>query len=304
MTMEETRRDARRGPRGDARRDARRQPRQDARRSAQVVRPDEEQPLGNISGRVRAGVADWLKSPALDFYGLIVVGTLLVAVGVVMVLSSSSVTNISRGGSGFAGLVRQSTFAGVGLVLLVAAAALPPSFYRRAAWPLLGFGILLQCLVFVPGLGVAADGNRNWIRIAGQTLQPSEFLKLALAVWLGALLAVKRPLLHRPGHLLFPLVPGVVIALGMVMAGHDLGTMLIMAMLVAGAVWVAGIPRRWFLIAGIGGLLGIAGLTITSANRMARIGNWFHGICEGDSCYQADQGLMGLAEGGWWGVGL
>ena len=304
MTMEETRRDARRGPRGDARRDARRQPRQDARRSAQVVRPDEEQPLGNISGRVRAGVADWLKSPALDFYGLIVVGTLLVAVGVVMVLSSSSVTNISRGGSGFAGLVRQSTFAGVGLVLLVAAAALPPSFYRRAAWPLLGFGILLQCLVFVPGLGVAADGNRNWIRIAGQTLQPSEFLKLALAVWLGALLAVKRPLLHRPGHLLFPLVPGVVIALGMVMAGHDLGTMLIMAMLVAGAVWVAGTPRRWFLIAGIGGLLGIAGLTITSANRMARIGNWFHGICEGDSCYQADQGLMGLAEGGWWGVGL
>ncbi|HLQ80967.1 MAG TPA: FtsW/RodA/SpoVE family cell cycle protein, partial [Brachybacterium sp.] len=113
-----------------------------------------------------------------------------------------------------------------------------------------------------------------------------------------------RPLLHRPGHLLFPLVPGVVIALGMVMAGHDLGTMLIMAMLVAGAVWVAGTPRRWFLIAGIGGLLGIAGLTITSANRMARIGNWFHGICEGDSCYQADQGLMGLAEGGWWGVGL
>src|SRR5699024_6653497 len=76
---------------------------------------------------------------------------------------------------------------------------------------------------------------------------------------------------------------------------------LIMAMLVAGAVWVAGIPRRWFLIAGFGGLLGIAGLTITSANRMARIGNWFHGICEGDSCYQSDQGLMGLAEGGWWG---
>src|SRR5699024_5396284 len=122
--------------------------------------------------------------------------------------------------------------------------------------------------------------------------------------WLGALLAVKRQLPLRPSHLLFPLVPGVVIALCMVMAGRDLSTVLIIAMLVAGAVWVAGTPRRWFLIAGIGGLLGIAGLTITSANRMARIGNWFHGICEGDSCYQADQGLMGLAEGGWWGVGL
>ncbi|MGP9537877.1 putative lipid II flippase FtsW [Brachybacterium sp. AOP43-C2-M15] len=284
--------------------DTRRGSRADARRSAGVVRPDEDQPLGNIGGRVREGVGGWLKSPALDFYGLIVIGTLMIGVGLVMVLSSSSVGNISRGASGFAGLIRQGTFAGMGLVALVAAALLRPGFYRRAAWPLLGLGLALQCLVFVPGLGWAVDGNQNWIRIGGQTLQPSEFLKLALAVWLGALLATKRPLLHRPFHLLVPMVPGVVLALGLVMLGRDLGTMLIMAMLVAGAVWVAGIPRRWFLAAGAVGLVGIAVLTVTSANRMARITNWLHGICEGDSCYQSDQGLMGLAEGGWWGVGL
>ncbi len=288
MTLEETRRG----------------PREDARRTAPVVRPDEDQPLGNIGGRLRDGVAGWLRSPALDFYGLIVVGALLVTLGLVMVLSSSAVLNISRGNSGFAGLFRQGTFAGMGLALLVVAALLPPGFYRKAAWPLFGLGLALQCLVFVPGLGWAVDGNQNWIRINGQTLQPSEFLKLALAVWLGALLAAKRPLLHRTFHLLFPLVPGVVLALGLVMAGHDLGTMLIMAMLVAGAVWVAGIPRRWFFAAGTAGVLGVVLLTITSANRMARISNWLHGICEGDSCYQSDQGLMGLAEGGWWGVGL
>ncbi|AXK44635.1 putative lipid II flippase FtsW [Brachybacterium saurashtrense] len=275
-----------------------------ARRSTGVIRPDEEQPLGNIGGRVRDGVAGWLKSPALDFYGLIVIGTLLVSVGLVMVLSSSAVLNISRGNSGFAGLFRQGTFAGLGLVLLVVAAMLPPGFYRRAAWPLLGVGLALQCLVFVPGLGWAVDGNQNWIRIGGQTFQPSEFLKLALAVWIGALLAMKRPLLHRPAHLLFPLAPGVLLALGLVMLGHDLGTMLIMAMLVAGAVWVGGVPRRWFAAAGAAAVLGILALTVTSSNRMARITNWIHGICEGDSCYQSDQGLMGLAEGGWWGVGL
>lgn len=284
MTIEDTRR----GPR----------------RSTDVVRPEDDQPLGNIGSRVRDGVGSWLRSPALDFYALVVIGALLVSLGLVMVLSSSAVLNISRGNSGYAGLFRQGTFAVMGLVLLVVAAVMPPGFYRRAAWPLLGLGVALQCLVFVPGLGVAADGNQNWVRIAGQTLQPSEFLKLALAVWLGALLATKRPLLHKPGHLLFPLIPGALLALGLVMLGHDLGTMMIMAMLVAGAVWVAGVPRRWFMIAGTAGLLGIIGLTVSSANRMARIGNWFHGICEGDSCYQADQGLMGLAEGGWWGVGL
>ena len=155
--------------------------------------------------------------------------------------------------------------------------------------PLLGIGIALQCLVFVPGLGWAVDGNQNWIRIAGQTLQPSEFLKLALAVWLGALLSIKRPLLHRPAHLLFPLAPGALLALGLVMLGMTLGTMMIMAMLVAGAMWVAGIPRRWFALAGAAGVIGIIFLTVTSANRMARITNWIHGICEGDSCYQSDQ---------------
>jgi len=303
MTMEDTRRgtDRRAGGSGPTASDSGTRP---GGRSTSVVRPDEDQPLGNISGRVREGVGSWLRSPALDFYGLIVVGAMLVGVGLVMVLSSSAVLNISRGNSGYAGLVRQGTFAGMGVVLLIVAAALPPGFYRRAAWPLLGLGVLLQCLVFVPGLGVAVDGNQNWISIGGQTLQPSEFLKLALAVWLGALLATKRPLLHRPAHLMFPLAPGVLLALGLVMLGHDLGTMMIMAMLVAGAMWVAGIPRRWFALAGGAGLIGILVLTVTSANRMARITNWIHGICEGDSCYQSDQGLMGLAEGGWWGVGL
>jgi hypothetical protein len=57
-------------------------------RSTSVVRPDEEQPLGNISGRVREGVGTWLRSPALDFYGLLVIGALLIAVGLVMVLAT------------------------------------------------------------------------------------------------------------------------------------------------------------------------------------------------------------------------
>ena len=300
MTLQETRRNG-----TGTRRRSSASPRPDApgSRTAGVVRPDEEQPLGNVGTRIRDGVGGWLKSPALDFYGLIVIGALLVGVGLTMVLSSTAVLNISRGESGFAGLFRQGAFAGLGLALLIAAAVMPPGFYRRATWPLMGLGLLLQCLVFTP-LGIEADGNRNWVSLGGQTLQPSEFLKLSLAVWLGALLATKRPLLDKAGHVLFPMVPGVVAALGLVMLGQDLGTMMVMAMLVAGSLWVAGIPRRWFIVSGVLGLVGIVALTVTSPNRMHRINNWLHGTCEGDSCLQADQGLMGLAEGGWWGVGL
>src|SRR5690625_949136 len=80
--------------------------------------------------------------------------------------------------------------------------------------------------------------------------------------------------------------------------------MMVLARLFAGSLCVAGIPRRWFIVSGVLGLVGIVALTVTSPNRMHRINNWLHGTCEGDSCLQADQGLMGLAEGGWWGVGL
>src|SRR5699024_3235876 len=113
-----------------------------------------------------------------------------------------------------------------------------------------------------------------------------------------------RPLLNQPFHLAIPLVPGVGAALGLVVLGHDLGPTLVMGLLVAGAVWVAGVPRRWFALAGGAALGAVVLLTVTSGNRMSRIENWRKGACEGDSCYQPEQGLMGLAEGGWWGVGL
>ena len=272
-------------------------------RSTAVVRPDEERPLGDIGARVRAGVSTWMRSPALDFYALIAIGTILVCLGLVMVLSSSAVINIAKGESGYAGLFRQGRFALIGLVGLLVAAALPPGWYRRLAWPALMLGVLLQLLVFSP-LGWEVYGNRNWIVVGGQTLQPSEMLKLALAVWLGALLAMKRPLLSRPFHLLFPLAPVVMLSLGLVVLGHDLGTMLVMAMLVAGAMWVAGVPRRWFALAAGAGVIGVIALTVTSANRMRRISSWLHGTCEGATCDQSNIGLQALAEGGWWGKGL
>ncbi|KEP72223.1 hypothetical protein HR12_48290 [Microbacterium sp. SUBG005] len=59
------------------------------------------------------------------------------------------------------------------------------SFWKKIAWPALIFATLFQLLVYVPGLGIASYGNRNWVQIAGFQFQPAEFLKLALALWMG-----------------------------------------------------------------------------------------------------------------------
>jgi len=114
------------------------------------------------------------------------------------------------------------------------------------------------------------------------------FVVERLAVWLGAVLSLKRKLLNRPFHLLVPPAPVVLLALGPVVLGHDLGTMLVMAMLVAGAMWVAGVPRRWFALAGGAGTIGVIALTVTSENRMRRISAWLHGTCEGATCDQSN----------------
>lgn len=280
----------------------------DRRRSqARVVEATDEHPLGDVRGQVRASVAAWLRSPALDYYALLVVGALLIGVGLVMVLSSSSVANIAAGKSPYAGFARQLVYAVIGVVALVVAQALPLKVYRSMGflWALLGIGFFLQFLVVATPLGVNVNGNQNWLKIGPVQGQPAEFLKLALALWLGGILAAKRHRLRDTRHLLFPILPVLLLALGLVILGDDLGTMMMMAFLAAGCLWAAGVPKRWFLLAGGAGAAGILALAVTSPNRMARIVSWRSGDCDGAAaCFQSDNGLMALAEGGWWGVGL
>ena len=65
-------------------------------------RPSEQNPLGDVGGEVKSTLGRWLQSPALDFYAIAVIGGILITAGLVMVLSSSSVTNIAKGHSPYA----------------------------------------------------------------------------------------------------------------------------------------------------------------------------------------------------------
>lgn len=253
----------------------------------------------------REGFGAWLNSPALDFYAIAITGGLLIVIGLFMVLSSSSVVNIAQGKSPFHGFMSQAMYASIGLIALFAALLVPIRLLKKQWFVFTGFvlAIGLQILVFVPGIGRVINGNRNWVKFGPVQGQPSEFLKLALALWLGVFLAKNRDRL-REVPVLATGVASAAVALGLVAGGKDLGTMMMMAALSAGAMWAAGVPKRWFGFGGILAAVIVLGLVIQSPNRMARVGNWLHGTCEGDSCFQAKNGLMALAEGGWWGLGL
>ncbi|MBL3700108.1 FtsW/RodA/SpoVE family cell cycle protein [Leucobacter luti] len=230
---------------------------------------------------------------------------LLVGFGLIMVLSSSSITSYLNDQGFFGGFWRQTMYAVIGLPIMLLAAALPIQFWKKWAWWLLGLGILMQLLVFTP-LGIEVYGNRNWIQIGSFSAQPSEALKLALVVWVGTVLLRKEPLLGEMKHEIIPvIVPGAIIALGVVLLGRDLGTVLIMAAMVFGAMYFGGVSGKSLAVIAVGGLLAVVFFVVTSQNRLDRL----FGHASGNEDYsglgwQPLHGLWALAGGGLFGVGL
>ncbi|WP_198954921.1 putative lipid II flippase FtsW [Kineosporia sp. R_H_3] len=248
-----------------------------------------------------------IESPLAPYY-LVLGSTLaLTVIGLVMVLSSSSVTSLKGGtGSSYTEFLNQARFAALGLPLAWVASRMPKRFWTRFAWPMLGVGLALQVLVFT-GMGREQGGNRAWIYLGGGiVLQPAEVCKIALIVWGATVLARKRPLLNRTSHLLVPVVPGALAVLGLVLLGRDLGTAMILIAVVATLLFVAGAPMRWFTIGGGLAVSAVLLLVTGSQNRSNRLAVWLSGCANPDmlGCWQPAHGRYALATGGWWGVGL
>ncbi|MDQ0869680.1 cell division protein FtsW [Arthrobacter sp. V1I9] len=239
-------------------------------------------------------------------YYLILGSTLaLTAIGIMMVLSASSVESIAAGKSPYGDALKQGLFAAIGIFTMFVLSRINVIWLKRLAWPAIGAALVL--LVLVQVVGDEVNGNKNWIDLGGITFQPSEASKLALALWMATVLAMKGKLLSRWQHVAVPAVPMAIIIVGLVLVGNDLGTAMIIMMITAAALFFAGAPLYLFGIAGLFGAA-LAGLmAVTSSNRMCRITSWWTGqsCADGvDANYQATNGLYGLASGGWFGVGL
>jgi cell division protein FtsW len=166
--------------------------------------------------------------------------------------------------------------------------------------------LVFQALVFT-ALGITAGGNRNWVNIAGFSGQPSELVKVALIAWMAAILSDRLDRLHDYRVLLRPLAVGVAVALALVIAGRDLGTVGIMTMIALGVSFLAGV-RLAHLVAVMGALGAFLGITaLLSPSRVARIMTWFSGCTEADyltTCWQSVHSTYALGSGGLLGVGL
>ena len=267
---------------------------------------------GTGARRRLARARELLDSPVATYYLLLLTTMLLTMIGLIMVLSASMIVSIKDSDTPYAVFFDQAIFATAGLVAMLVAMRIPLGFWKRIGGVALVGALGLQLLVFTP-LGVEVQGNRNWIGFAGFSIQPSELAKIALILFGARVLTQKRRVLGSFGQALVPFViPAAGLVLLFVMLGHDLGTAIVIALIVAGMLFAGGVPLRWFAFGGIGGLALLAAATMTSSNRMQRISIWldpsqctvtdellYYGICR-----QPMHARYALAEGGLTGIGL
>ncbi|WP_309128656.1 putative peptidoglycan glycosyltransferase FtsW [Microbacterium sp.] len=240
--------------------------------------------------------------PSTEFVLIASTAVVLTLFGIVMVLSATSADPAGP----FEGALRQGMFAVIGIPMMLLMSRLPIRFLRRIAWPALILAVAFQLLVFVPGLGVSSYGNQNWVNIAGFQLQPSEFLKLALAIWIAFVLMRKQTRLGIWHHVFIPIVPVAVLAIGTVIAGGDLGTAMVLVLVALGCLFFSGVKLRLFILPLIGGIAGVLAYALSSENRMRRIVAAFNpDDCDYyRECFQSTHGIWGMANGGIFGVGL
>ena len=258
----------------------------------------------------RDRLATWsafLDRPLTSYYLIIGITALLLGLGLVMVLSTSSVQDLAEGLPPYSDFKKQLLGALIGLPIMYLAARSSPRLFRAAAYPLLGVSILGLGLTLIPAVGRSAYGASRWIAVGPLQLQPSEFAKLALVLWGADLLARKERLrqLEDWRHLLIPLLPGVGLLAMLVMAGDDLGTTFVLLVIFITLLWVIGTPGRVF-----GGMLALMGLVmlllaVTSAYRLKRLTGFVNpqGGPMGPNM-QGIQGKYAVGSGGLFGVGL
>ncbi|MCD9024430.1 stage V sporulation protein E [Cohnella silvisoli] len=229
----------------------------------------------------------------------------ILAIGVVMVYSASAVAAFHDYGDSFYYVKRQLLFAVLGVVSMFVMMNVEYAFWRKWAVPalLICFGMLV--IVLIPGLGVVRGGARSWLGIGSFGIQPSEFMKLAMILFMAKLLSERQNQITRFTTGLLPPLGIMGIAFGLIMLQPDLGTGAVMIGAALLVIYVAG--ARVAHLGGLAllGLAGLIGLIAAAPYRLQRItaflDPWQDPLGAG---YQSIQSLYAIGPGGLVGLGL
>lgn len=261
------------------------------------------------SSRFRApswwsNVREALDRPLTAYYLLLGATGLLLTIGLIMVLSASSVYAYRVTGNSYFIVEKQVMWVAIGLPVAFVASRVPRKWLRNLTWPMMTVAVILLGLTQTP-MGVRVNGNTNWLALGPFQIQPSEIAKLAVILWAAHIYALKDKKLTSWHQIMMPVVPGVLLVAGLIILGHDLGTALVVFGILVGMLWAIGAPGRLFGIALA--VVGVAALYLASSNseRQQRLFNFIDPFEDyQDAGWQAAHGLYALSTGGLFGRGI
>ncbi len=234
--------------------------------------------------------------------GLIVT---LVALGLIMVLSVSSVTGLYAGRSTWFTFQRQLIWSLGGFVTMVMTMRVDYRYWQKYARPLVGLTMLLLMAVLIPGIGTTVNGATRWIYIGPISFQPSELAKLTMALFAAAWLADKVGKENNARITIRPVLLVCSLMAGVVLLQPNLGTAVIIGLIAFAALFMAGVPllplTGWSLFSGGVAALAAWGSGYRRDRVLSMLDPWADPL---DAGWQTIQSRVGIASGGVTGVGL
>ncbi|MDQ3470551.1 MAG: putative lipid II flippase FtsW [Actinomycetota bacterium] len=263
-------------------------------------RPGERQPVRALT------FWDVQRGPApAAYYVLAVIVALFVMLGLVMVLSASASTEAAEGNGAYNVFNRQVMWAVVGLIGLWLAQRVNLAVIRKLAIPLLMLCAAAMALPVVPGLGTTVNDARAWVNVGPFSVQPSEFLKLAVIIFAADFLMRREEVLFDVRRGLRPVIGLAVAASGACLAQGDLGSAIVMCAIVLTVAFIGGVPLSPMILTAIAAAGVALGFVFSSEYRYDRFTAFLDITGHRDELsYQTYQGFLSIADGGLTGSGV
>lgn len=229
----------------------------------------------------------------------------IIIFGIIMIYSASSIWAEYKYQDPFKFVKAQSAFFLLGLLCIFIISKLDINILYKKANLILLICFILLVLVLIPGIGSIRNGSRSWFGIGSLGIQPSEFAKLGLIIYVAKYLANNRKIIKdvKKGVLPILLVIGVFFVL--IMLEPDFGTAMVIVLTLVVMIFISGVKLSFFIKVGLLGILGIVGLIIIAPYRMERIVSFLNPWVDPlGSGYQIIQSLYAIGPGGLLGQGF
>ncbi|MDP3043340.1 MAG: putative lipid II flippase FtsW [bacterium] len=238
-------------------------------------------------------------------WSLIITTAVIVVFGLVMLSSASLVVAYKEYNDSYYFFKHQLLGLFAGIIAFLFFARVDYHKWKKYAFGFLIFSIVMLLLVFIPGLGKIVRGSRSWIDIFGQSLQPSEFVKLSFLLYLAAWLESRGKQINDFHQGIGPLMIILGVIAGLMLLQPDLGTLFIIIITSFVVYFVSGGNLKYIIIISLISIIGLTALVLKNEHQLNRFKCYRNpDFSPQNYCYQIKQSLIAVGSGGIFGRGL